>query len=202
MAEEFTQEAESQNQEQTQEGLLDQNQTQEQSQEGLLGNKQQQPNQEREQVDLFNPDEVQPPEGIVFDEVVFSEFSEIAKETGLSKEQGEKLLDVGVKLQQRIMEQHIESLEKQASEWAEEIRNDKEIGQNLDENLSYAKKAMETYFGAEVQDKLEAMGVINHPDLIRGLVKIGKTLREDSGVGGEGAPNGVGRIVGQSFYEE
>jgi len=54
----------------------------------------------------------------------------------------------------------------------------------LDANLGYAKSALTRFFSPEFKKLLVDTGLENHPELIRGLVKVGKEISEDRLPGG------------------
>jgi len=117
------------------------------------------------------------PDGFTLDATVAQEFSPIAKEMGLTQEQAQKFADVYAKAQQRQLDTHTE----QMSQWVDQVKADKEIGgDKLAENLSIARKAIDTFGGDEVRTLLNDTGFGNHPALIRMAVKIGKAISEDA----------------------
>ena len=121
------------------------------------------------------------PEGVDLDTAAADEFSAIAKDLKLTQEQAQKVADVGAKMAQRQQEQHQATVQ----QWVESVKTDKEIGgDKLEENLSVARKAMDTYGTPELKDVLNATGLGNHPAFVKLFYKVGKTLSDDSVVRG------------------
>jgi len=121
--------------------------------------------------------EFKAPEGRNFDNEVMSSFSEIAKELNLSQDGAQKMLDkVGGKLAER-QSQHLASV---VQGWAESSQADKEFGgDNLNANLSVAKKALDTFGTPQLRTLLNDSGLGNHPELIRFFYRAGKAISED-----------------------
>ena len=146
--------------------------------------------------DTGKTDEANKPEGApesytwgenTFDGEVLTAFSEVAKELNLSQDAASKVLDkMGPVLQARQEAQ----FEAARTEWAETSKADKEFGgEKLQENLGFAKRAMDAYATPELKALLNDTGLGNHPEVIRFFVRAGKTISEDTvvtGAKGEG----------------
>jgi len=111
-----------------------------------------------------------------------------AGELGLdSNERGQKLLDLVHKEAEELVTSRTKAYEPEGEEWnklteqwTEEVKNDKELGgKNFEKNTELAKRVAATFFGDKVHAWLHNTGLGSHPELIRGLVKIGKAMRED-----------------------
>ncbi len=125
------------------------------------------------------------PEGIELNSAVADQFSEFAKERGLSQEDAQAVADLGAQLVQKQAEQQAEDWTQVRKQWADEVRADKEIGgDRLQENLGYAAKWLDTY-APDLREMLDATGFGDHPQLVRALVKAGKDISQDRLVGGE-----------------
>lgn len=121
------------------------------------------------------------PEGFDLKGEAFDELKAFAKEKGLSQEDAQKLVDLGVKQSQGLSARLMEHATKQAEEWATQTQSDKEIGgDKLPANLSAAKQALETFGTPELKSLLNQSGLGNHPEVIRFMVKAGKAISEDS----------------------
>jgi hypothetical protein len=139
------------------------------------------------------------PDGKVFDPNVMSVFEASARKHNLTQEVAQGLLgEVGAAVAKRQAEaitQHVEDTKKK---WDDAVRSDTEIGgDKLDENLAVAEKALTTFGTPGLKEFLNSTGMSHNPDLIRLLYKVGKTLKEDTGV--EGSPQGTGKSA-QAFY--
>jgi len=143
------------------------------------------------------PDEYQfeAPEGVELDEAVTDAFSEAARDAGLSQEKAQALLE---KVAPVTAQRQAERLEAARAEWTEAAQTDKEFGgDNLQENLATAKKALDTFGTPELQDLLNESGLGNHPEVIRAFYRAGKTISEDHFVNGQtrGAQGGDARSL-------
>tara|TARA_Y100000593_G_scaffold93525_1_gene188692 strand:+ start:1674 stop:2210 length:537 start_codon:yes stop_codon:yes gene_type:complete len=122
------------------------------------------------------------PEGAEIDKQILDTYSEAARELNLPQDQAQKMLD---KVMPKLHERGLEEQERQRNEWAKESKADPEFGgDNLDENLGIAKKAIEQFGSEGLRDLLDSStGLGNHPELIRFMVGVGKALSEDRFVG-------------------
>lgn len=121
------------------------------------------------------------PEGVSLDEAAAKEFTDIAKEAGLSAEQAQKFADVGAKMAQRQAEQHAMLV----ASWADSAQADKEFGgDKFSENLAVAKTALDKFASPELKAFLDTTGFGNHPELIRAFYRAGKAISEDGLVKG------------------
>lgn len=138
------------------------------------------------------------PDGVIVDDQTIASFSEVAKELNLPQEAAQKILDkVGPVMAQR----QAELLTSLSTQWADGVRADKEIGgDKLQENLSVAKKAMDTFGTPELRALLNESQLGNHPEIIRAFFRAGKAISEDKFVaGGTGRPNGS-KDAAKSLY--
>lgn len=127
------------------------------------------------------------PEGHELDSEVLGQFSEAAKELDLSQDKAQLLLD---KMAPAIAARQTQQIKAVQEQWANDARSDKEFGgDKLNENLSIAKKGLETYGTPELRTLLNDSGMGNHPEVIRFFVRVGKTISEDSVVPGSKAMN-------------
>jgi hypothetical protein len=123
------------------------------------------------------------PEGVQFDDTVIGAFAEVAKELNLPQDQAQKVLD---KMAPVIAARQLERFETARNDWAEAAKSDKEFGgAKLAENLSLAKKALDTFATAELRELLDQSGLGNHPEVIRMFYRTGKAISEDRFVGGK-----------------
>lgn len=132
------------------------------------------------------------PEGVKLDEGFLDAMTPAFKEAGLSQEQASKLVDGYVKVGQKLETQREADFQKWMSDQARD--NDKAIrnewGQEYDANFKTAQRGLARFF----QDKdfyavLDSTGIVRNPAFMRGLLQIGKMIREDVPPGGA-QPNG------------
>ena len=129
--------------------------------------------------------EFKPTEGIKLGEKIIGKYSEIAKELNLTQDGAQKVL---TEIAPLIAQQQADVFKSTREAWVNEAKGDKEIGgDKFNENLALAKKGAGAYFSKEFVALLDQTGLGDHPEMIRGLMKIGKTVKEDTLVtGGQG----------------
>lgn len=130
------------------------------------------------------------PEGVQLDDRAQTAFSEVAKELNLTQEAAQKVLD---KMGPVIAGRHAEALTQAKAQWVEAAQTDKEYGgEKLAENLSVAKKALDTFGTPELRTLLNESGLGNHPEIIRAFFRAGKAISEDKFVPATGdGPKGA-----------
>lgn len=127
------------------------------------------------------------PEGIELDQDAAQEFTAWAKEQGLKPEQAQKVADIGAKMMQKQAEMHAQTV----SAWVEQVRADKEIGgDKLEENLAYARAAIDAFGSPELKEILNASGLGNHPAVVKAFIQAGKRIAPDTFVAGNRSPSG------------
>ena len=141
--------------------------------------------------DEVKPDEVKPdeevdystvelPEGVTLDEAALEHFAPRLKELGVSSEKAKDLFSDFAKYQETQMQRQLDEFNKA---WDADAAV---IGKMPKEDLGAAKAAMNAFFDDEGA-KLLSGRIGDSPALVRALVKIGKAMREDKFVEGEGA---------------
>lgn len=133
------------------------------------------------------------PDGLVVDEARATEFKEIAKELKLPKEAAQKLVDLAIRREQQLIEQHQEQL----AEWAGSIGKDPVLSKP--ENQAIAKSAIDKFGTPQLKEYLASTGLGNHPELVRLAFNVGKAISEDSIVtskaGGNAAPRSAADVL-------
>lgn len=117
------------------------------------------------------------PEGVRLQEPVMSEFTAAAKELGVAPEIAQKLVDrVGPK----IVEAQRQDAAVAIAQWETDARADKEFGgDNLNANLAVAQKAL-ALADPKMKQLLAESGLGNHPEVIRWMYRVGKSMSEDT----------------------
>ncbi len=120
------------------------------------------------------------PEGTVLDEVALTEALGLFKEDGLSQEQSQKYVDLYSKMVQAGSQTQTDNFNQLMSDWRDQSKNDGEFGgDKFDENIKVAQAAVNAYGTSELKQLLEDHGVGNHPEMVRFMVRVGRTLGED-----------------------
>lgn len=125
-------------------------------------------------------------EGVTFDDTVLGAYSEVAKDLNLPQDAAQKVLD---KVAPVIQARQAEQIAAVRTAWAESAQTDKEFGgEKLTENLTVAKKALDTFGSPELKKLLNESGLGNNPEVIRAFYRAGKAISEDKFVGGKATP--------------
>lgn len=129
------------------------------------------------------------PDGRMFDGEIMNAFKDAAKSANLAPDAAQKMLDSMAPViegrQNRIVAEATE-------QWTAQSRSDKEFGgEKFDENMATAKLALKEFSTPEFINILEASSLGNHPDVIRFMYRVGKTLQQDGNfVTGKTVSNG------------
>ncbi len=142
--------------------------------------------------------EFKPTEGITLNENVLAKYGEVAKALNLPQDAAQRIVS---EVAPAIAQQQADAFKATVEGWKEQALADKEIGgEKLAENLGLAKKGMDAYFSADFVKLLNESGLGNHPEMIRGMMKLGKTVSQDRFVpGGSGSPN-TGKSAADILY--
>jgi hypothetical protein len=120
--------------------------------------------------------EFQAPEGVALDPAAVEAFAPVARDLNLTQEQAQRLVDVYAGLQR----QQAAAQSAQAQRWAEQVRDDPEIGARHGAAQVEAAVAAVTRFGTpELAELLTATGLGNHPELVRVFARVGKAIGDD-----------------------
>ena len=126
--------------------------------------------------------EFKTPEGSNLDPAVIEQYSEVAKELGLSQENAQKVID---KIAPALAQRQTESLQAAQSAWLESTKADKEVGgEKLEQNLAVAQKALNTFGTPELKSLLNDSRLGDHPEVARLLYRVGLAISEDKLVTG------------------
>lgn len=149
------------------------------------------------------------PEGITPDAEIVTEFKEIAKAANLDQETAQKVAGIAPKIIAKMAEAQMEAVNKVVDGWAEQTKADKELGgDKLTENLAVAQKAMQAFATPELRSLLNKFdkvnnpngtGLGNHPEFIRLMHRVGKTISEDKIVTGN-EPGHTGQSAADKLY--
>lgn len=133
------------------------------------------------------------PEGVEVDQESLDTFKSKAKELGLSQEKAQELVDLQAQAVQNGQKQLQDAIAEQHQQWLEEAKKDDEIGgEQFDQNVETARKAIETFGTPELKQFLDESGLGNNPEMIRFARRIGAAISEDTlmpGGSGQGSKN-------------
>lgn len=120
--------------------------------------------------------ELKLPEGSLLAPSDIERISTLAKEKGLSPEAAQELLEVQSITHREALDRQLETVR---NEWATAAAADPEIGgAEFKQNAELASRVVERYF-PEAKKVFDDTGFGNHPDMMRGFVRLGKAMSED-----------------------
>ena len=138
------------------------------------------------------------PEGYRADDPVFAEAVKLFDSEKIAPETAQKLIDYTInrdkEIARAVNEHSAASWTKQTTDWR--ATSEKEFSP---EALGNARTALAQVFDRPTIAYLESLGFTNHPGLIRGMVKVANTIKDDSFVGGN-AGRGNGAMDPKSLY--
>jgi hypothetical protein len=121
------------------------------------------------------------PEGVELQPEITDEFKAFAKDANLPQAKAQAVVDMGVKLMQSWTDQAIATFNAERQSWREASQADPEFGgKKLTESLAAAVKARDGFGTPEFKAVLDKFGLGDHPEVIRFLTKVGKTISEDN----------------------
>ena len=156
--------------------------------------------------EAFDPDKITVPTGMTRDDTLFGEFTNLAKEHGLTAPVAQGLIDLAAKQVQAATQKQQATWDKQNSDWQAEIRGDKEIGGDKLNGVlqTFAKVASDPELSdPKFREALAFTGAGNHPAIVRTLAKWARALSEGGPVQGGGpAVNGsrAPQTLGEAIY--
>tara|TARA_R110000787_G_scaffold181892_1_gene293885 strand:+ start:225 stop:920 length:696 start_codon:yes stop_codon:yes gene_type:complete len=142
--------------------------------------------------------EYESPEGIDLSEdaqKMLDVFGDRAKDMGLTQEQYQAVVDYDMERGKAAVEYQATAFDERIEDWGEQVKADKEIGgENLQQNLVLAKKVLDGYGSEGFQTLLDkpsaanpdGLGLGNHPEMIRFLQRVGKSVGESDFIDGDG----------------
>ncbi len=125
------------------------------------------------------------PEGMPTDQPAFVDFKNAAVDLEIPPEKAQALLDTVAPKLKEALEAPYNAWADLQEKWATEAKGDKEYGgADFERNLGVAARALDTYGTPELRVALAETGFGNHPEAIRWMYRVGKTLAEGKPVVG------------------
>jgi len=138
------------------------------------------------------------PEGYRADDPVFADVVNLFDAEKIAPETAQRLIDFTVERDKEIAravnEHSVAAWKKQTGEWR--ASSEKEFSP---EALGEARTALARVFDRQTITYLEGLGFTNHPGLIRAMVKVARSIKDDSFVAGN-AGRGSGAPDPKSLY--
>lgn len=120
------------------------------------------------------------PEGMQLDNELLEQAVPLFKEAGLSQEMAQKFVELQASAVEKMSSAAVENYTKQMEEWQTQSKNDKEFGgDKFEESIATARVALDKLGTPELTQLLNDVGVGNHPEMIRFMIKVGRQLKED-----------------------
>lgn len=136
-------------------------------------------------------------EGLTITDEQKTAFTAIAKDAKLSQAQADSLLKMHSEIINGYMHAAEDTIEKNIAEC-------QKLGLTSQENLGFARTAVDTFGGSEAMQVLIDTGAINHPAVCKLFVTIGQLISEDkpadTHVGGKGNPRAEDILFPNSKY--
>ncbi len=121
------------------------------------------------------------PEGVTMDESMLDEVIPMFKDIGATQEQAQKFIDLQAKQVQAGEQKQVDTFNQLMNDWLDQSKNDGEFGgDKFIENVKIAQSAVTRYGTPELKQLLDDHGVGNHPEMIRFMVRVGHTIKEDT----------------------
>lgn len=137
-------------------------------------------------------------EGLTITDEQKTAFTAIAKDAKLSQAQADSLLKMHSEIINGYMHAAEDAVEKNIAEC-------QKLGLTSQENLGFARTAVNTFGGSEAMQVLIDTGAINHPAVCKLFVNIGQLISEDKPAdthagGGKGTPRAEDILFPNSKY--
>ena len=138
------------------------------------------------------------PEGYRAADPVFADAVKLFDAEKIAPETAQRLIDFTIErdkeIARAVSDHSAATWTKQTAEWR--TTSEKEFSP---EALGEARTALARVFDRQTIDYLEGLGFTNHPGLIRGMVKVARSIKDDTFVGGNAA-QGNGAMDPKSLY--
>lgn len=131
------------------------------------------------------------PEGLTPDTKLVDSFKALAKKHNLSQETAQEFVSMQAEhaksTAESLVSQAQTQRDEQISAWQAETK--KALGPEWKKELGFAGKALDAFWPPEFRKKLTASGFGDHPEMVAGLVALGKKMSETKP--GEGSRAGI-----------
>lgn len=121
------------------------------------------------------------PDGYVLDQAAIAELTPLLTEAKATPEVAQKFIDAHVAHLEKMRSEAIKAEQAAARAWAEELKNDPEIGgAKLDETLALGKKVLMKYGSAELTQAIEEFHLGSYAPFVKFVVAMAKDIRPDT----------------------
>ena len=120
------------------------------------------------------------PDGVELSTELMNDVTPILQKYKVTQEDAQLLVDAQAKQVQAGSQTQIDNFNQLMSDWQASSKNDGEFGgDKFEESVKIAQSAVSKYGTPELKQLLEDHGVGNHPEVVRFMVRVGHTLKED-----------------------
>lgn len=124
--------------------------------------------------------EFKAPDGMTLDTELLGQATPLFKELNLTQEQAQKLVDFQAANALKTRQSQQEAFTSLINKWQTDAKADKEFGgEKFEESVGIARLAVQKFGTPAFKQLMEDHGVGNHPEMIRFMLNIGRTLKED-----------------------
>jgi len=136
----------------------------------------------KEKKELPENYEIKLEEGMEIDQALLEAFTPVFKELGMTNESVQKLAETFAPWVQKRDEDARQLVVKEYKDMVEGWKNEtiKQLGADNQKQLAIAAKARDKFATKEFIEMVNETGVGNHPEMVKFLIRIGKTISEDS----------------------
>ena len=142
------------------------------------------------------------PDGMERDTAQEASFQEFAKGAQFTQEQAQAIVDFEIERQAGFVADQTSKWADTTANWLVEAKKDPEIGgAKYDESVEYANQAIQKFGSVGlVDDVFKALGLGNHPEMIRSWAKVGKALAEGGVTTGRAGGENSQLTLAQRIY--
>jgi hypothetical protein len=141
------------------------------------------------------------PEKSHLDAAAVEAFSGYARKNGLSNEQAQAILDREHEAVTSFSVRQLEQANAEVKSWADKVRSDSELGgESFSKNIDLAKRVIDRFGSPELRKALSDTGLGNHPELVRMVVRIAKTMSDDTLILKGVKPTKTAKSAEELFY--
>lgn len=119
-------------------------------------------------------------DGLQMDVETLDAFKGLAKELNISQGKAQQIIDMQAALEVKREQAETDARLKQSQAWADEVKNDPDIGgERYQASVETAVKVIQAFGDPTLTGLLNDSGLGNHPALVKFCHRIGKAISED-----------------------
>jgi hypothetical protein len=131
----------------------------------------------------------------------FESFRQVANELGLDQAKAQQLVSFWADVAKDVETSTKDAWQEARRDWATMTLKDSELGgNNLEHTFSMASKVVERFGNEGLREVLLETGLSNHPEVIRFIVSVGKSMGEDTFQNASHMGSGGEKTAAQLIY--